>query len=297
MNEDIRSFSFSKISTFTTCPFSYSLRYLEHLTPKDKSPALILGGSMAVGLATFRRTGDRAEALNTFASYGISEGMRLTLQEDPKRSVERGAKILSAYMDAYPDEPEKVMRVGGLALVEQDFKIPIYRKDGTFFLFEGVIDGIFQGKRGKLDVIEDKTVSRLGSSFFKKLKQSLQVSWYLMASMDLGLIAEQAPRCILNAIYIHEKNLRFERDMTIKSKAYLALCREDLINLVDHILAAEERGIFPRYGVDGDTCLKYGGCDFLPICNTRTNPAMMKKIKETQYVEYKSRKKREEVKA
>lgn len=256
-----RTFSWSRINSYAFCPQLYKHRYIEKIKPKKKALALSLGYAMSCGVQTFRQTGKKDETLKSFTDAWKEDGkvLKLIKGDDPIRSVERGLEILSAYIDNYPDEADHIVQP------EVAFNVEIMPN----VIFNGRIDAVTRMSDGSLAIIEDKTTSRLGSTFFTRLKGSSQILWYLWVANNLGLFnvdgKTHMPKCILNAIYIHKENLRFERDITIKSTNILECAHQNMLNWINQIFLAEEKDFFPCNDIDNSQCSAYGGCDYLSL--------------------------------
>ena len=254
-------FSWSKINSYAFCPQLYKHRYVEKLMPVKKASALSMGYCIARGIQNFRQTGEKNKAYAGFVDAWETDGKVLLSRkkDDPQRSVERGLEILSAYVDNYPNEPDTIVQP------EVSFDIEI--APGIFF--NGRIDAVVRLQDRSLAIIEDKTTSRLGDTFFTKLKGSSQILWYLWVANKMGLFEiegkKNMPKCWLNAIYIHHETLRFERDITIKSTRTLECARDNMLVWIKQILWAEKAGVFPVNDVDNSQCTAYGGCDYLPL--------------------------------
>lgn len=271
------TFSWSKINSYAVCPQLYRHKYIERLKPIKKAPALALGSCIAQSLNAYRKDGSKDAAFKAFTSTWEEEGRVLALKkdDDPRRSVERGLEILSAYIENYPAEADSIVRP------EVSFSTEIL----PGIVFNGRIDAVMRLPDGSLAIIEDKTTSRLGPVFFQKLKGSSQILWYLWVAQKMGLFdisgKQEMPKCLLNAIYIHDKVERFERDITIKSAKTLDLAYQNMLTWIRQILWAEETDTFPMNNIDNEACIRYGGCDYLPLKFTPDN--LKKRIIENEF--------------
>lgn len=255
----MRNFSWTRICTYADCPMKYKLRYLEKLEPLRKSPALALGYCMSCGLQEFRQKGSKDAAIRGFTDAWEKDGRILLVKkdEDPRRSVERGLEILTKYIETYVGEPK--------VTVEPEIEFNVNIMPDINFI--GRLDAIVALDDGSYAVLEDKTTSRLGDSYFVRLRNSSQILWYLWVANKMGLfdIKNKSPKCLINAIYIHHKTLRFERDITIKANRVLDLAHENMCNWIRQIIQAEEMDLFPMNDVDNSQCTKYGGCEFISL--------------------------------
>lgn len=261
MKEKTRTFSWSRINSYAFCPMLYKHRYIDKIMPIRKAAALSLGYAMSCSIQKYRQTGKKDDAFLAFVDAWEIDGKVLVSRkaDDPRRSVERGLEILSAYIEQYPDEPENIVQP------EVSFNIEVMPD----VFYTGRIDAVIRLNDGSLAIIEDKTTSRLGGTFFTKLKGSFQVLGYLWVANEMGLFnideKKQMPKCWLNAIYIHPTTLRFERDITIKSTRTLERAKENMLLWIKQIFLAEKNDLFPCNDVDNSQCMAYGGCDYLSL--------------------------------
>lgn len=258
---ETRKFSWSKINSYAFCPMLYKHRYVERLKPVKKAVALSMGYCISCGLQSFRQAGEKDKAYMSFVNAWERDGKVLLSRkvDDSRRSVERGLEILNAYAKQYPEEADSIVQP------EVSFNIEV----ASNIIFTGRIDAVVRLRDRSLAIIEDKTTSRLGDSFFTRLKSSSQILWYLWVANKMGLFEiegkKNMPKCLLNAIYIHHEKLRFERDITIKSVKTLECARDNMLQWIKQIIKAEELNLFPYNDVDNSMCTAYGGCDFLPL--------------------------------
>lgn len=252
----MKKYSHSRIATFMECPHKYYLRDILRIVPKKKAKPLVLGGCMADGLACFRETGDIDKAENAFIKKWRDEDQTLDVKKDadPKRSVERGLEILGEYALTYPDDPSQVVK-------------PEVRFDEEIapgIRFRGRIDGLMDVD--DLAIVEDKTTSWLTATYLSQQQKSFQVLWYLWIARKLGyfkLSKSGRPKLLFNAILIDEKKFEFVRRTIPKTNKEIDAAFDRLLEWIGLMQLAEENNIFPK--ADMKVCLKWGGCDYLPL--------------------------------
>jgi hypothetical protein len=253
----MEKYSYTKISTYESCPSKYQKRYIEGITTKTKARPLALGSCMASGLAAFRATGNAEKAREAFIKTWEKEGKILSIssEDDPMRSVERGLTILNEYTKFYPSDPTDTIQP----------EIKFEEEVAPNIIFRGRIDGVIRvGTDTAID--EDKTASRLGDFYFKQLRSSYQILWYLWVAKRLGLFnieGTRVPKCLINVLYIHAKNLRFERQLIIKTTRQVDASFPIMMDWIKQIQVATEMNLFPK--ADNEMCQKYGGCEYLPL--------------------------------
>jgi len=263
-----RTFSYSRILDYATCPQRYKKKNVLKILPRRKAKALAFGSCMSESLRVWRKSNNLDVAKEAFVNIWDQEGQILSKSFNPKtpedyRTIERGFKILKAYTEEYPDEPKQIIQ----SEVKFD-NVYLGNVEDTEIFLRGRIDSIF--KIGNdISIDEDKTTSTLGPKFFNPLRDSMQVGLYLWVADQLGLFniggKSTTPRCILNAILVHPKKFLFNRDITIKSRGKLNEIAKNALNWVTQILVAESLDLFPKNDVDNSICTKYGGCDYLPL--------------------------------
>jgi len=260
-----RKFSFSKILNYATCPMLHYYRDVVHVFPGRKAKALSLGNCMSEALRKYRSTGSLEEASDGFKAAWISDGKILRVESDPEdpkdfRTVRRALEILEEYVIEYPDDPDNVVRP------EVSFEIKAGTVRGYDIILNGRIDGVMLSTQKRPQIIEDKTTTRLGPSFFVQLGGSLQIGLYLWAANEYGLFEiggkRTTPTCLMSAVRIHPKESKFMRDVAIKSRDTLNGFKDNALKWIDRMIASEEESIYPLNDIDNSICIKYGGCDY-----------------------------------
>jgi len=310
-------FSHTKIDTYINCPMKFYRRYIQRIVPIKKAKPLALGSCMAAGLAAFRNPETALAGLIKEASAmknspeGIQETLgalspaelaedafmktwaeeervlELVRENDPLRSIPRALEILSEYCKTYVDDAEIFIQP------EIVFKEEI--APGIFF--EGRIDGVVKlADNQGIAIDEDKTASRLGDFYFKQLRSSYQVLWYLWIAKHLKLFeiyGSQKPMLLMNVVYIHAKNFRFEQQLAIKTNREVDASYQDLLMWIKQIQWAIETNHFPQ--ANSEICLKYGGCEYLPLRNA--SESIRETLIKTNYRPYLSREEEEKKRA
>ena len=270
----MENYSHSRIACYMMCPEKYRLRYIDHVVPTKKAKPLALGSCMAEGLASFREEGDQEAAQEVFMKTWVDGDrvLEVSKEDDPLRSVERGLEILNEYMLTYPDDPKE--------FIHPEVRFDEEIMDGV--RFRGRIDGII-AIGDDVALVEDKTASRLGPFYFKQLGDSYQIKWYMAIAKKLGLFdlsKKKVPRCLMNVSYIHPTTFRFERQITPKTGALLDESLERLKDWIRQIQFATREMLFPKG--DSETCLKYGGCEYLPLRDA--SPSIKASLLKNEYM-------------
>ncbi len=278
-----RSFSWSRIDTFITCPYRYYLRYVKNISSKRKAKALAAGSTIAKFLEVFRTGKSYKDCINDVCLYvdqKEKDNLFWKKIDDPQRSVERLLEIMFAYTVHYPNEPNQIIQP------EITFEYPFFltfNNEEMKIIFNGRLDGVIESDHS-FALIEDKTTSRLGDTFFKEKIDSFQVLWYLWVAQKMGLFdvsgKKQSPKCLINAIYIHATNCRFEREITIKSNQSLECSFQQMQIWLKCILLAEKQNQFPK---NFNSCQNYKGCEYLHLRDTDENSQMWNRMINSFY--------------
>ncbi len=309
-NKNVTYYSWTKISNYISCQKLFYWVYIRDFVPTAGSPGMLAGRFIAIALKEYRKTGDFDKAALALFEAAKDSILAKSSEEDPKRSIERLIEILYAYSQEYPNEKDFMLKLppdengNELPITEVKFEIDIdlgrqrnrlgrfvpietYRNNRNKIKFIGIIDGLIN--LAGPAIIEDKTSSwSIADSFFKEHKSSFQVLWELYVANKMGLFGNKMPKCMINGIYIHEKNfkkgidtgLAFRRDITIRSPEFLNVVYEDLLAWIKNIEVSKRLNRFPR---NTKFCNSYGGCKYEPICFVKENSTIFKRLIESEY--------------
>jgi len=145
--------SYSKISTYQTCPLKYKLVYIDR-APVKRGPSLILGGAVHDALAYLHDPGALAiPALDEVVDRFCQEFAKASQEgdlggKDPDALHREGVRILSGYYEKGAAIARKKRTLG----VELHFQFPL---DGHYV--EGYIDRLDVGESGNMEVFDYKT--------------------------------------------------------------------------------------------------------------------------------------------
>ena len=287
-------FSWSKIDCFMACPMKYKLRYEDNIQTKLKKKSLCMGYCIAEALAVYRESGSFPSAMSAFNDAWIEDDKILALSkvDDPQRSVERGLEILCEYTKMFPDDPKQAISPEVKFEVEitpDGFKEISANVDTKTFpndIYSGRIDGIFNIENSIM-IVEDKTASRFGESYFDSICRSYQVIWYLLAADTLDLFVcpttgqRLVPKALINFIYINAKKFDFERRHSYITRPQLRASYTQLLGWIDQIKYCKTTNVWPK--ANQSVCAMYGGCEYLPLKTLNPNDSMWDRIVSANY--------------
>jgi len=160
--------------TFESYPWKGFLRYVLGWVPEKTSPALIWGGALHAGVASWWRTFDPQVVLDQFQAEMDARQGECEDRERWSLDVERGLRLLGIYCEKYVTDPEEYDTVA----VEEPAQLKV---SGVPFNFR--IDAVVRSKRSGTYIIhETKSSSSLTpEKIMGKVRDQDQATAYLYA--------------------------------------------------------------------------------------------------------------------
>jgi PD-(D/E)XK nuclease superfamily len=267
------------LTMFQACPAKFDLRILQGWTSRRKSAALGFGGAFHHGIATWYRTGSRVEMLQAVNDHW-PEGMPV----DDYRTKQKCVEMLIAYTKQYPGETFQVVDGPDGKLIEVSFTLPtgmyLYcpecgQEAGAWewgqlpalcpncgnaleeIEYGGIFDGLVEFS-GAVYVLEHKTTSQLGASYFDQFRPNNQVTGYTWAA---GLLSgKRVGGALINAIGVYKSSPpKFERQISMRSDVEIEEWMRSVHATCERIQYCKLLGYFPLQTVN---CTMYGKCEF-----------------------------------
>ena len=285
------------LSTHQRCPAEYELRIREHWTSRKRSPALRFGGALHVGLANWYRSHDPELALE-----GIVSSWDSTWDSDDYRTLEKCARTMIEYIQRYPQETFTVVGAPTTPIVEQTFTLETgwycgclscgHLNDDPEFgyctscktslepiEYGGILDTLIEFS-GTMYVLEHKTTSVMGASYFDQFKPDNQVTGYIWAGSKMS--GGQVAGAMVNAVAISKTGAtRFDRRITSRNALDIHEWLTSLRMHCTEILRHQKLGIFP---LRTTSCMtKYGRCQFHDV-HTLSDPGDRFRRLEQDYI-------------
>lgn len=254
-------------SDFEKCPRKYHWRHNLGWTPNSFSPALNFGGLMHGGLAIWYEHEDAERALDYMASADYVD------VPGEFRTRGRAMTVMAEYVTHYQVEPwDKII------LTETPFTI----ETPEGFRYGGKIDLVVVW-RGGVWVVDHKTTTRGGPTYWNQFPNSPQMVGYVWAANQLT--GHDIRGVIINRILVH-KNPKPPEIMFVRRPFFY---NSDKINewyemrvAAYHEMARcfENDHWRPRW----DSCItKYGKCQYYDVC-TVSDPEDRQEHLEAGYV-------------
>jgi len=274
----------TSIKTAETCLRKYYYQSILGLSLREgKSVHLWFGGIYASALESFykHRFGgaDHETALRNTVREALVESWNHDLDDagfripgtgappdytDPNKTRENLIRSIVWYIEEFRDDPYEVIALdNGQPAVELTFKLPLE----TGPILSGHIDRMVRDPHGHAYVMDQKTTkATITPRFFDNFSPDTQMSCYTLA----GTIAYQTPvkGVIIDAAQIAVGFTRFERGFTHRTDDMI---EEWLESALWHIDTAQRATRERRFPMNTESCDKYGGCPFRPICRKPVN--------------------------
>lgn len=268
------------LNLFQVCPEKYRLRIKKGYTSRRKSAALGFGLAFHAGLAGWYRTKSRVE-MTKAVENAWPDGMPV----DDFRTKQKCIETLLAYTKEYPDETFQFVQGTSGPLIEVPFTLhtglylpcsmcwtlDISGKDDPLcsechslkepIEYGGIFDGMVHFS-GTLYVLEHKTTSQLGDSYFDQFRPNNQVTGYVWGGS--GLSGQRVGGAFINAIGVYKSSApKFKRQVTVRSE-------EEIAEWLKTVYAdcVEIRRYERMFGVDTpwpmrtNACTTYGKCEY-----------------------------------
>lgn len=260
-------------AAFTACPRKFELQYLHHWAPVAESVHLHAGGAFARGLEVVRR---EAYGKGTNPETAIALGAKALIEEwgdyeppvDSNKTLPNMLGALSEYFHHYGIHTDHIQpyMFAREPAVEFSFALPIdvtHPETGDPLLYGGRFDmlGVFQDN---LLVLDEKTTTQLGPTWFKNWKLRGQLTGYVWGAKQFGLPVIGAiirGLAILTRDWKHAEVIQYRTDWEIE-RWYRQICRD-----FERMKQCWQEGYFD-YDLDS-SCSSYGGCEFLDVCSSR----------------------------
>jgi len=225
--------SFTQIDTYQLCPLKYKYQYVLKI-PTVPGGQASLGTTVHNTLEQFyiefmnNKNIKKERLLDLFEESWIPVGY--TSKNDEQNSKKEGKKMLLNYFKTFHSKTLMILDL------EKSFKIKIGTGDDVFI--NGKIDRLDGTSQNGIEIIDYKTGNLQEE---KKLKNSLQLSIYLLAATDKGLYNKRLSEVSLTFYYL-QANKKITVDQTEDT---LQKAKENILDAVENIKAEKFK---PRVG-------------------------------------------------
>lgn len=271
--------------TFKKCKRKYKFQVIDKLVTKEKKPALSIGTACHAGRAAWLRTRSAADALQaTLDSLRAEVEAFPQLAEKVHDDKDCGrhpcynccGRVALEVVGGYCNEFEKRFPGNSIRVlaVEIPFEVSLASHEDLELFLAGTLDcdAIFAEKY-RVN-FEFKTTSRQISQYFRSERLSEQHTAYGLAQR---LVTGENPYGTL--LDVARKPLKtqgpeFAHEIIPKTPEDFAEYQRDCAELLREVAYAVDNDYFPP---NFDSCFGiYGMCEYLPICEQRGDPRVVK---------------------
>lgn len=177
--------SASSLSRSVACRRAWCFQYYKRLRRRAVSDYLTLGRAYHAGLAsyyTYKSLSEAMEAASSAIKEDVKSGALYSL-EQPSVTTEV-CRLLTSYVE-FAEMEDRRTELCPIA-VENKFAFPVDKESKVWCV--GVIDLYAETKYGP-SIIDHKTASSCGASYFRDSEYDIQAYIYMMAAERLGIEA------------------------------------------------------------------------------------------------------------
>lgn len=248
----------SAVETAESCPTKYYWRYEREQVPVDDGEAAPLKFGIAIHSALEERG----------KGGSLDEVIRVFDKEFPKDLTNKhtqsaGRLMLKDYFNRYQDD--ELVVIGN----EKQFEI-----DLGSCMYRGRIDKLVQGESG-ISVMDHKTTSYLGSTFYNMSKPNGQFTGYIYAAdCEYGEVGTLIVDGLLVPYPYKSKPLvtDFQRVVTSRTPKELEMWAENIRGIVCNINKWRKSKLFPKYDKGYNCSSRWGECAYRNLCLMALNP-------------------------
>jgi hypothetical protein len=265
--------SFSKLSTFYTCPRKYMLGELEGMRKFNPSAHTAFGHSYGAGIQEYARWVDKLghdKAVQRAVVGALAAWDTYSLDDVDAKGIKSFWRCTQAVALWCEREGRRLLEVYELANLELNgrtvpgIELEFYVHIGEHYNFQGHIDLVLRHRQtGELCVVEIKTMSKPPAP--ADWANSAQTIGYNVVLQGVGaMAAEQVAYHVLYLCYdasaMELTELPFSRSLAERSEWVTSLLAD-----VQQMEMYKELGVWPKRG---SQCMNYKrACEFFGICD------------------------------
>jgi len=185
------------------------------------------------------------------------------VNENDKRSLHNGIKILKAYFKRYADDGLEVARDAQGPMIERAVEFEMFADDNLVIRYFGLIDVVLRNSvTGAYLITDHKTTSQLGAEFYSRCKPNPQYTGYVWGAREcLGIDTNMF---MVNGIQVAKTKHEFARQITTRNEEDFMELLQSTHEVTTRWLRALDAKSFPMSSPN--PCSMYGGCNYLKVC-------------------------------
>lgn len=289
------------LTMYQTCPAKFKLRMIEGWSPRRSSAALNAGQVLHRGIEEWYRTGDVTKSV-----LACRDAWPIEHPVDDWRTLEKVQSTLVEYIREYAaqDKAWNIIGAPDDPMLEVSFTLPTgmyldcpycgWRWHAGYegntcpniecraplepIEYGGIFDMAIE-QIGQVYVVDHKTTTQMGPSYFNQYKPNNQMSGYIWAAGELS--GRRVGGAIINAIgWYRASKTKFARQITTRTADDLRIWKENVRQVANNIARANRTGEYP---LNTSACTLYGLCEFHSV-HSLGDERTQQRYLEQQYV-------------
>jgi hypothetical protein len=257
----------SSLELINQCLRKAEYALVDHVRKDDEKPALVFGQAIHEALKIFYSTPIPQRSLAAvLAHFRASASSLKSLPPSDKRTITNGEAILKNYFQVYSNDPWVILKDQHGYICEREFEFDLLTRDSIQIKYFGTIDAVFQNQETQeVVVVDHKTTSTMGDSFYGKASPNHQFTGYLLAA-EKALNLKPAS-LMMNGIQVAKTMHGLSRTFTRRTLSDYEEFKEMVFDKTKTFMSALETKRFPMAGYP--TCVMWGGCGYKTVCETQ----------------------------
>jgi len=251
-------FNHSRVQAYQTCARLYFWKFVENLAPQKEAVPLLVGRAVHAGLAAHYSGKDSVPEVHEVFEHVRAGGTWFGPElEELQKQEDYVQFLLTAYKKQWPREPWTVLAP------EVEGSVPLGDHE-LFFRTDVIVSW-----KGHPWLLEHKTTSQLGPTFFRKFRMDGQISTYCYgAGKALGMRVVGA---VINAMRKSKSldSAEFARDVVMRSERQVSEYMASLQLVADRISALPT--VKDAWPFSTQSCVQFNRtCDYIDLCTSDT---------------------------
>lgn len=286
----------SFLESLVTCPRKAQYEKLNKRVSSVDKPALNFGTAIHTALE-YRYKHYKNQSPDIYFDQEIAVILAKHFEEHPQptedfRTLNWALEVVKQYNLRYPIEPFSLLESNGEPMVEMSFALPLFTygppgEEQTPIIYSGRID-LPVMRDGQLFILDHKTTSMLGASYWEQAKMSTQGRGYCWAFEQLtgqvvtgfgvnAIRSKEPPLYVTNGTADKKtgKSLSpakwweesLQREWFYLKEGEIAEWKRDAIERVKLFFHFYQNEYYPMF--NPKPCTMYGRCSYFDVCTVK----------------------------
>lgn len=287
--------SHSQLNTFDACKKRYFYNYVQNIVPKVRKKALTHGSLFHSAMEVLYKTGDLAQAVKSIDKEILALNKTFFEQKDYDdldwTELVVKAQLRGYYEIFYAHD----IKAGYKSVeIEKEYDVTIINPETNVpsrkFIYRFIADRVVRDSEGKLWLVEYKTASKLGQSYFDRLSIDNQITGMLYYLQQIykekfeGIIYRVMKKpgikqtqkesrsgffARLSNEFMKNPDKYFVEEILVRDVKAFDEFKQDLWAKQKEVQGCINTGIYPKSTAN---CVShFGTCEYMPLCTKEFN--------------------------